>query len=486
MVDVGFVASFERLVVAEQASVLRAARRVTGRLELAEDAAQEALLHALRQGPRVLAAREPGRVLRWLATRHACMELRARKRIDASCGTDAAMGLAQGREVGPERADELLRVKAELARLPRALGEALALRFAEGATYQAIALRLGISEATAHSRVRRGLEALRLRLGPRRSGLGAWSLWGWPGASTWRALWNSVRGTTWVRRGLRGLAASASMAASVGFVVWGMGRGASGLPSFDAAVAPTVELAPPASSALGVDEPSSLDPFDRSTWGRRVPLSAYLDAGGSLPPFAPPSVSAPPARLLGRVLDDRGQRLRDALVELEVAVPGVDLALSVARTTTDASGDFVLDDVPAATALTLRVRFANATIVQRPIELEPGAAVALGTLVAGVPVDTTAGAFTVDITVKDARGKPVADAIVTLARRHLDLSGWTAIARDDAGRTDRNGRILLDGRWLGRKRVELRHGGATLVHDISIESDGTHGLELIAPAITPD
>lgn len=515
VVDGGFVASFERLVVAEQASVLRAARRVTGRRELAEDAAQEALLHALRQGPRVLAAREPGRVLRWLATRHACMELRARRRIDAALAAQAAQSalaapasrgdeanLANDSEldvVGPgdsraEHADELQRVRSELARLPPELREALRLRFVQALTYQEIARSLSISDATAHAHVRRGLDALRSRLGARRHALGG--LGGFAALTRWlppsigqREL---VRGTlsTFERLGawLRRFGLASGMAGGLVLGVVALDRGASRSSSFESSLAPTLDAQRPSSAPSRSNDflADSEFPTDLAELTRRVPLSAYLDAGGTLPPFAPPSVTALPARVSGRVLDDRGQRLRNALVELEVAVPGVDLALSVARATTDASGDFVLEDVPAATALMLRVRFANATIVQHPIELEPGASVALGTLVAGVPVDTTAGAFALDLTVTDARGHAVADAIVTLARRHDDLGGSIAIARDDAGRTDRDGRLVLAGQWLGRKRLELRHGGATLVHDLSIESTGTHALELIAPAITPD
>ncbi|MCC7171321.1 MAG: sigma-70 family RNA polymerase sigma factor [Planctomycetes bacterium] len=503
VVDGGFVASFVRLVVAEQASVLRAARRVTGRRELAEDAVQEALLHALRQGPRVLAAREPGRVLRWLATRHACMELRARRRIDAAQAAhtnpaDEASHPHPVDVVGPwessaERADELNRVRLELARLPLELQDALRLRFVQGRTYQDIARALSISDATAHARVRRGLDALRSRLGSRSDALGGFG--GFAALTRW--LRGSIGETLFVRGGhsvferlvawLRRFGLASGVAGGLVLGVVALDRGASSSSSLESALAPTLDAQRPSSTpSRSIDSLASEVPTDLAELARRVPLSAYLDAGGSLPPFAPPSVTALPARLIGRVLDDRGQRLRDALVELEAAVPGVDLALSVARTSTDASGDFVLDDVPAATALTLRVRFANATIVLRPLELEPGASVALGTLVAGVPVDTTAGAFTVDLTVRDAGGNPVADAIVTLARRHLELNGSTAIARDDGGRTDRNGRILLDGRWLGHKRVELRHGGATLVHDISIESDGVHTFEWTAPAITPD
>lgn len=495
MFDGGFAASFERLVVAEHASVVRAARRVTGRADLAEDAAQEALLHALRQGPRVLAAREPGRVLRWLATRHACMELRARRRIDSArdadaIGEDAPKAGTHG--AGAERDDELMRVRDELLRLPRAWREALTLRFEHGATYQEIARRLSISDATAHARVRRGLDALRVRLGSRRRGLGAWSLVGWPMASSelpngaspspsnplLRRLVELLLDRPWLRGGLRSWAAAVSVAASVLVGVVLMDRGASSPSGSGSALAPAVVRESHPASLAELDPP--IDAFDPSTWGHRVPLSAYLDAGGSLPAVAPPSVTASPARLTGRLLDDRGQRLAGAVVDLEASVPGVDLALSMARTTTDDSGDFELSDVPAATPLMLRVRFANATIVERPLELDPGSTHALGSIVAAVAVDATRGPFALAVRVVDARGNPVPDVAVTLSRRHVDVAGDTALARDSAGRTDASGRITLTGRFLGRKQLELRRGADTIVHDFTLETAGDHALVLSA------
>jgi RNA polymerase sigma factor (sigma-70 family) len=484
VVDGGFAASFERLVVAEHASVVRAARRVTGRADLAEDAAQEALLHALRQGSRVLAAREPGRVLRWLATRHACMELRSRRRIDGACEASDSLGAMAGRERGPERDDELRRVRAELARLPVELRDALTLRFDDGATYQSIAERLSISEATAHARVRRGLDALRRRLVPRRSALSALVLRWCSDAPFGRWLRAPSRlspaaPTNPLSWGVVGVAASIT----IGLSVWWLAtdRRASPLPAAESASVPARDVGRPPRPEASASSALELDALDPSTWGHRVPLSAYLDAGGTLPAVAPPSVAVEPARLLGRVLDPRGQRLAGAVVELEAAVPGVDLALSVARTTTDASGDFALSDVPGATPLVLRVRYANATIALRPIELVPGASTSMGTLTTDVAVDAVEQAFALLLDVRDEQGRPLPDVIVTLSRRHVDVANATALARDAAGRTDADGRILLDGRFLGRKRLELRVGSTTFVHDFTLETAGDHALTLSAP-----
>ena len=152
---------FEALVRAHHAEVYRAARRIAANDADALDVAQQVFLRVLEGKADLAGARDPGRVLRWLAARTALAQLRGAairrekeeqhtmERDEASVEELATRGEARG----------VLRRK--LARLPDELRTALVLRFQEGWTFAQIAGEQEISEPSAHERVRRGLERLR-------------------------------------------------------------------------------------------------------------------------------------------------------------------------------------------------------------------------------------------------------------------------------------------------------------------------------------
>ncbi len=141
--------------------------------DVAADLAQETFVRAFRAAPRY---RESGRFESWLfriADNLVRSELRrrARRGVLASVDSEAVRETVRD-DAGPPpdeaafRQELRLALREALPRLPQAFREAVMLRYVEGWSYREIAARLGIEEGTAKSRAHRGLQRLRLHLGP--------------------------------------------------------------------------------------------------------------------------------------------------------------------------------------------------------------------------------------------------------------------------------------------------------------------------------
>ncbi len=147
-----------------------------GEPDTAADLAQETFVRAFRAASRY---RESGRFESWLfriAGNLVRSELRRRMRrgIPASVDSEAVREIVRDDAVPPDEeafhGELRLALREALPRLPQAFREAVMLRYVEGWSYREIAGRLGIEVGTAKSRAHRGLQRLRLLLGPRFEG----------------------------------------------------------------------------------------------------------------------------------------------------------------------------------------------------------------------------------------------------------------------------------------------------------------------------
>lgn len=156
------LAVFEAEALPHQRALLATARRLTGRLDQAEDLVQETLLRALRSAHRY----EPGTNARaWLyriLRRVHIDSLRQRLRAPATAtlvGDGPAVDGAQ--EVLASGGEALERA---LAAVPEPFRSAVALRDLKELTYDEIASTLGVPVGTVMSRIHRGRSLLRAAL----------------------------------------------------------------------------------------------------------------------------------------------------------------------------------------------------------------------------------------------------------------------------------------------------------------------------------
>jgi RNA polymerase sigma-70 factor (ECF subfamily) len=161
---------------------LQVSPRLRGKLD-PSDLVQQTLLKAYQARDR-LRGRTPGEQAAWLrqilarTLADAIRDLRRDKRdiarersleaaLDASSSRLeaclAAAGMAPGQQA--ERNEQLVRLAAELARLPDPQREAVVLRHCQDLSLDEISHRLGRTRAAAASLLRRGLARLRERLG---------------------------------------------------------------------------------------------------------------------------------------------------------------------------------------------------------------------------------------------------------------------------------------------------------------------------------
>lgn len=148
--------AFTLLVVRHERMVLRTALRLLGRLDLAQDAAQETFLRFHRYLHRVDETRELGPWLYRLVV-HACHDSTRRSRavrLVSLAEIDDLEGTGCADVEGPaERAQQLRLVRAALATLPEKERAAIVLRDLEGLTSVEVARVLGSSEGTVRSQV---------------------------------------------------------------------------------------------------------------------------------------------------------------------------------------------------------------------------------------------------------------------------------------------------------------------------------------------
>lgn len=162
---VGLTDDFASYVAARGPALLRLAYVLTGNDADAQDVVQDALSRALPRWERVTAADDPDAyVRRMVVNAHVSWWRKFRRRESpvqevvlpgTGPGADDVTAVRQGN-------DELW---AACARLPRDQRVAVVLRYYEQLSFAEIASLTGVAEATARSRVHRGLGALRTAMG---------------------------------------------------------------------------------------------------------------------------------------------------------------------------------------------------------------------------------------------------------------------------------------------------------------------------------
>jgi RNA polymerase sigma-70 factor, ECF subfamily len=156
----GDAAAFEVLVARHERMVLRTALRLLGRLDRAQDAAQEAFLRLHKYLGRFDESRELGPWL-YRTVVNACHDLARRSSPGRLVPLDdvreaehtAVRGGPEEIEAGVSRAEQRRAVQAALATLPAKERAALVLRDIEGLPTAEVARILGSSEVTVRSQV---------------------------------------------------------------------------------------------------------------------------------------------------------------------------------------------------------------------------------------------------------------------------------------------------------------------------------------------
>ena len=155
------LAEFERLMVQHERLVLRTALRMLGRLEDAQDAAQEVFMKLYRNMGRIEAARG---VESWLyrTTMNACFDQLRRRRPTESIEWEPPVAAVQHADMERDQRRQL--VNEALKSLPEKERAAIILREIEGLDTAEVAQILGSSEATVRSQVSMGKTRLKRRL----------------------------------------------------------------------------------------------------------------------------------------------------------------------------------------------------------------------------------------------------------------------------------------------------------------------------------
>jgi RNA polymerase sigma-70 factor, ECF subfamily len=156
----GDEAAFALLVERHERMVLRTGKRLLGRPDLAEDAAQEAFLRLHRHLGRVDESRELGPWL-YRVVVNVCRDISRRRRLEQPVDFSAAEPESE-RDSAAALDDALTRdeqrrmVQAALLTLPLKEREAIVLRDIEGLTTAEVAKILGSSEGTVRSQISTG------------------------------------------------------------------------------------------------------------------------------------------------------------------------------------------------------------------------------------------------------------------------------------------------------------------------------------------
>jgi RNA polymerase sigma-70 factor (ECF subfamily) len=386
------------VLLAERSVLERLAAGLVRDSSLAEDLAQEAWLAAARSGPRTsgsLRAFLAG-VLRNLRRNQVRAERRRARREAAAARPEALPSSAEL----VERAElQRLLVESVLA-LPDGERTAVLLRYFEDLTAEEIARRAGVPSATIRSRIRRGLERVRVRLEsrvPRRDLFaGLVGLARWPGspAGTLAAgpVLTSIGGILAMKTFAALVAGCAVLALLLATGKWLMEEPVRETrePTRSSS---SVETAEPLVSALDPGTPSELHPAKREALAA-APLAAP----------APGAAPIPAPRLEARVVDAHGIAVASALVLETRGRTQTTLGES------DAAGSVALElaQVERETMVTLEFRHPRFARRELEVVLTPGAAIQLGE-VALVPAGSIQG------WVEDASGRRPAKARVIVA-----------------------------------------------------------------------
>lgn len=166
----GDARAFDRFVAAQATPVLRICYRILGRLDEAEDAAQEAFVLAYKARRTFRAEGSPDAWMARIATREAWRRRgRSKRREAATLPIDDAIGELLV-DLSDPVAETLLAERGEAVRdavaaLPEPYREVVALRYFGDLSPAAIASVTQRPEGTVRAQLSRGLSRLRLRLG---------------------------------------------------------------------------------------------------------------------------------------------------------------------------------------------------------------------------------------------------------------------------------------------------------------------------------
>lgn len=501
---------FEGWVREHHRAVYASALRILGQAEEALDVTQKVYLELLEKGVDVAPDGDPRRLLSWMATQHALSQLRSaanrRRREDETAMRQPTSFEDQGPEIDEERGV----IARFVSKLPEDLRLAVVLRFQEGLSFREVGQALACSEPTAHDRVKRGLERLRIDLG--RSGLGAW-IAGLP-----ERLQRSE--TPRVPPGLEGellalqgasLATGWGVVSSTSLLVALIGTaGLLGLWLFDAlGDDPNSGGAP---SALGVLE----SPQEGSPGGDDSPTSVSERAVAASPRTAPVrsssgTSSAPESTPLadqafaqgflegfveGRVIDFEGNPIEGALVRAESLERRGKPARFKAEGLTLINGHFRFE-VPVANAGGQRYRlyvlggeYVRADVSAFTVPAQASAPFAEITLIR--QAEDRPGSYELTVVLVNEDGDPVPDAQVSLFRKVRSPAGawypqWKPSGARETSqlevqtRSDAFGRASLAGDRLGDKELTIvPHGNLQRVrHKIALQVEGQSELRFV-------
>lgn len=156
---------FEAYVAARGTALLRLAYILTGNRSDAQDVVQEALSRAIPRWERIQRADDPDAYVRRMVVNAHISWWRKFKRRESPVDEVFVPGVQAGADdvVETRAGDEQL--WAACRGLPKDQRAAVVLRYYEQLSYAEIAAMTGVAEATARSRVHRGLATLRTTMG---------------------------------------------------------------------------------------------------------------------------------------------------------------------------------------------------------------------------------------------------------------------------------------------------------------------------------
>lgn len=458
---------FETLVREHHAAVYRAALRILLNVDDAQDVTQQVFLQALEKREQLDDAEKPCAVLCWMASRTALMHLRGDRRRRQREAERAVMnrdGGAHDVRDGKLDQDERTLFERIFRRLPEELRIAISLRFQDEMTYEQIGEVMTVSVASAHDRVRRGLE--RLREGLKRGGLGAFAI------DLERHLAEAPAepvpaGLAERLLGLKGAALVSGDPVVLGSALGGLALLAGGLGvALWVDDVPGDAEAPAALVAVGEREALTLPAVETTS-----PPRVALGGGATGAPTSSGVDSADEDAVV--VADDRSGTI-SGVVTVPDGGPAEGVTVVAGsyviadkmsawggRSATDANGRYEIV-VPvrhdSGEDYRVYVKYDEAIIARAgDTRVPPNGSIEDFDIVLERPLDETNGEFELDLEVRDEQGMLLpADSIVILHRNLRTIGEGTWPRWETSGRLDAGGRVLLCGAKLGPKKVTAR------------------------------
>ncbi len=458
-------ARFEKLVREHHAAVYRAAHRVLLNVEDARDVTQQVFLRAFEKRDTFAGPDEARARLCWMASRMALTHLRGDRRRRRREGEKAMHAREQrtqgGRGVGLEEQDRALFGQL-LRRLPDELRVALALRYQDEMTYAQIGEVMTVSEASAHDRVRRGME--RLRDAMRRAGLGGFvagvegHLADAPAAPVPPGLVEHLLTAKLPTAVSLALPAPLTAGIALAFVAVGVGALAwREAPSISGTRAP-VSMADAGGSGLA-------GPLARDGGGRNAPDAQGRRPAETQSPGAAVAETLPSdertARISGTVTNPDGIGVEGLLVAAHSYVRAGKLAAYGGHALTDVHGRYELE-VPVrqddGEFYRVVVEYDQALVAQAPdARVEAGRTLTGFDIELERPLEERAGSYELILQPLDEEGAPFPKGALVVIRRRLPTVGGGVFHRwEDSGRLGASGEVLLRGSKLGPKRVTVQ------------------------------